>query len=101
MMVATSANVIGHEMNILHGRDAETPVESGVFVVKFSNEDDDIRATRLMARADPARGVMFDSKGNNQVSRKQYEELLRSGIPHEVVSAPSSFRPPIVKVQRK
>jgi hypothetical protein len=100
-MVATDISIIGHEMSIPHGRNVETPAESGIFVVRFSSDDDDIRATRLMARADPVKGVMFDGKGDNSVNRKQYEELLRSGIPHEVVSAPSSYKPPIVKVRRR
>jgi hypothetical protein len=100
-MVATNISIVGHEMSVPHGRDVETPAESGIFVVRFRNDDDDIKATRLMARADSAKGVMFDGNGNNLVNRKQYDELLRSGIPHEVVSAPSSYKPPIVKVRRK
>ncbi len=99
-MLATIDIVIGQEMSITHERDIEALPEHSVFIVRFENEDDDIRATRAMARAS-GDGVAFDGKGNNRVNRVQYEELLRLGIPHELVVAPPSYKPRAAKTLRK
>ena len=93
--MATDISIIGHEMSVPRERQIEVP-ESDVFIVKCGIEGD-----RAMARADQTRGVQWDGEGNSIVIGKQYKELLRLGIPHEVVSAPSFYRPPIVKVRRK
>ncbi len=90
-MLATNDVIMGHEMSISHDRQLEALPAHTVFIVRFRNQDDDIRATRAMARA-TGDGVAFDGKGNNRINRMQYEELLRTGIPHEVVSAPPSFK---------
>jgi hypothetical protein len=86
-------------MSISHDRQLESLPEHTVFIVRFRNEDDDIKATRAMARA-TGDGVAFDGKGNNRINRVQYEELLRTGISHEIVSAPPSYKS-ANKIRRK
>ena len=95
-MGITTLNTIRYEMHTQSDKNGEKLPEAGVFVVKC-----DIEGFRAMARADQQAGVKFDGNDNNIVNRKQYEELLRLGIPHEIVSAPSSYKPPVVKDKRQ
>ncbi len=99
-MLATVDDVVGHDMNMLHGKDIGALPECSVFIVRFRNEDDDIRATRAMARAS-GDGIAFDGKGNNRVNRVQYEELLKLRIPHELVAAPDGYKLLSAKTLRK
>jgi hypothetical protein len=94
-MATTTVSIIGQEMTSREKRD-ETPQESEIFIVRC-----DMKGVRAMARVEPLIGVKIDKNDNNYVNRKQYEELLRLGIPHEVVSAPSSYKPPVVRIKRE
>ncbi len=96
-MVATNASAMGYEMAMPHERNFETQPESGIFVVRFRNDDDDIDATMAMLRF----GKVIDRGDTSVITAKQHGELLRLGIPHEDVSAPSSYKEPVAKVRRK
>jgi hypothetical protein len=92
-MVATDITVIGHEMSTSYQKNAGAESESEVFVVQCSFE-----GVRAMARVEP---VQLNPEKTYIVSRAQYNELLNNGIPHKLLDYPVSFKPPIVKVQRK
>jgi hypothetical protein len=96
-MVATNASAIGNEMPVPHERNFETQPDSGIFVVRFRNDDDDIDATMAMLRL----GKVIDRGDVSIITAKQHRELLRLGIAHEDVSAPPSYKEPAAKVQRK
>lgn len=92
-MVATDITVIGHEMGVPRQKSAEAAVESEVFVVQCSFE-----GVRAMSRIEP---VQLNPEKTYVVSRQQYDELIKNGIPHKLLDFPASFKPPIVTVQRK
>ena len=108
MTAISASTTIGHEMSASRGRQAGTTPESGMFVVRCS-----FAGVRVMARADPEMGVKIRPDTTtgvtakkevgrlNLVNEKQYDALVKSGIAHEVVSAPPSYKPPVVRIQRK
>lgn len=92
-MATNTISVVGHEMSISHQKAAEAVFESEVFVVQCAFE-----GVRAMARIEP---VQLNPEKTYVVGRQQYDELLKNGIPHKLLDYPASFKPPIVKVQRK
>ena len=93
-MAATNTSTIGREMSMAHEKHIAAMQEDETFVVRCSME-----GVRAMGRLG---SVTIDADRNNTVhSRKQYDELVRLGIPHEIVSAPASYKPPVVKMHRK
>ncbi len=97
-MVATDISVIGHEMSVPQAKAVALPETEGVFVVRFTSHDADIRAMRAMGRIDR---VFTNERGDNYINRRQLEELQRLEIPYKVVTAPPSYKPSAPKTLRR
>ena len=92
-MAATSASTIGHEVSVSLDKEHGTIPNSETFVVKCGMD-----GVLAMLDAGP---IESNPSKKYVVSKAQYEKLRDSGISHTLIDAPASYKPPIVKVQRK